>query len=73
MTEKEIFIEKLKERTKKFSVDIILFCNSLKTSKASSVIAYQLIKSATSTEELIIRQCAEPGLNPSFLVKFVLL
>lgn len=49
MTEKEIFIENLKRRTKKFAVDIILFCNSLKTCKASSVITYQLVKSATST------------------------
>ena len=49
MTEKEIFIEKMKKRTKKFAVDVILFCNSLTTSKASSVITYQLVKSATST------------------------
>lgn len=49
MTEKEAFIEKLKVRTKKFAVDTILFCDSLKASKASSVITYQLVKSATST------------------------
>lgn len=49
MTEKEIFIENLKKRTKKFAVDIIVFCNSLKPSKASSVITYQLVKSSTST------------------------
>lgn len=49
MTEKEIFIEKMKRKTKKFAVDVILFCNSLITSKASSVITYQLVKSATST------------------------
>lgn len=49
MTEKEIFIEKLKNRTRKLSVDVILFCNSLKKVKASSVITYQLVKSATST------------------------
>jgi four helix bundle protein len=49
MTEKEVFIEKLKQLTKKFAVDIILFCNSLKTCKASSVIEYQLVKCATST------------------------
>jgi len=49
MTEKEMFIEKMKNRTKKFSVDIILFCDSLKINKASSVITYQLVKSATST------------------------
>lgn len=49
MTEKEIFIENLKKRTKKFAVDVILFCNSLIDSKASSVITYQFVKSATST------------------------
>ncbi len=49
MTEKEIFIGKIKKRTKKFSVDVIKFCDSLKTCKASSVITYQLVKSATST------------------------
>lgn len=49
MTEKELFIEELKKRTKKFAVDIIKFCDSLKDGKASSVITYQLIKSATST------------------------
>ena len=49
MTEKEIFIENLKKRTKRFAVDIILLCNSLKACKASDVITYQLVKSATST------------------------
>ncbi len=49
MTEKEIFIEKLKKRTRKFAVDVIGFCNSLKSLKASSVVTYQLVKSATST------------------------
>lgn len=49
MNEKEIFISELKRRTKKFGVDVILFCDSLKTCKASSVITYQLVKSATST------------------------
>ena len=49
MTEKEIFIENLKRRTKKLAVDVIGFCDSLKSCKASSIIAYQLVKSATST------------------------
>ena len=49
MNEKEIFIENLKIRTRKFGVDIILFCDSLKKCKASSVITYQLVKSGTST------------------------
>ncbi len=49
MTEKEQFVEELKRRTKQFAVDIILFCNLLKTCKASAVVTYQIIKSATST------------------------
>ncbi len=49
MTEKEIFIDKMKTRTKKFAVDVIRFCDSLKSNKAASVITYQLVKSATST------------------------
>ncbi|HPQ21809.1 MAG TPA: four helix bundle protein [Saprospiraceae bacterium] len=48
MTDKEIFIEKLKVRTKLLAVDIIKFCDSLKSCKASTVITYQLVKSATS-------------------------
>jgi four helix bundle protein len=49
MTEKEVFIEMLKTRTKKFAVDIISFCDSLQSKKASAVITYQIIKAATST------------------------
>jgi len=49
MIEKELFVEKMKKRTKKFAVDVILFCDLLKNNKASSVITYQLVKSATST------------------------
>ena len=49
MTEKEIFIEKLRKRTRTFAVDVINFCDSLKKCKASSVVTYQLIKSASST------------------------
>ena len=49
LSDKEIFIEGLKKRTKKFAVDVIKFCNSLKTCKASTVVSYQLVKSATST------------------------
>lgn len=48
MTDKEIFVEKLKGRTKTFAVNIIKFMNDLTVCKASSVITYQLVKSATS-------------------------
>jgi four helix bundle protein len=48
MTEKEVFIDKLRKRTKQFAVDVILFCNSLSRTKSSSVVEYQLAKCATS-------------------------
>jgi four helix bundle protein len=48
MTQKQEFIEKLKKRTKQFAVDVVLFCNYLKKCKSSSVIEFQLVKSATS-------------------------
>lgn len=47
--QKELFVKELKNRTRKFAGDIILYCNTLVDRKASSVITYQLIKSATST------------------------
>lgn len=48
-SDKSEFIEYLKNRTKKFVVDTITFCETLKKGKASDVIIYQLIKSVTST------------------------
>ena len=59
MTEKEQFIELMKKRTKKFAVEVILFCDSLKNCKASSVISYQLIKSVSSTEIIKIMSKAK--------------
>ena len=49
MTEKQEFIERMKHKTKTFAVDVISFCNSLKSDRASKVVSYQIIKSATST------------------------
>lgn len=49
MTDKERFIEAMKSRTKKFAVDVIKFCDTLRVGKASSVITYQLVKSSSST------------------------
>lgn len=48
MTEKEQFITQLKQRTRKLAVDVIKFCDSLRQCKASAVVTYQLVKSATS-------------------------
>ena len=49
MTEKQEFIERMKQKTKAFAVEVISFCNSLKSDRASRVVSYQIIKSATST------------------------
>jgi four helix bundle protein len=48
MNEKNVFVEGLKKRTKKFGVDVILFCDSLRKCRASAVVTYQLVKAATS-------------------------
>lgn len=49
MGDKDIFVDKLKKRIFKFGVDVILFYNSWKQTKASSVVTYQMVNSATST------------------------
>lgn len=46
---KSEFVEKLKNRTKKFAVDVILFYDGIKKTEATKVIGYQIIKSVTST------------------------
>jgi len=56
----------LKKRTKKFAVDVIRFCDSLKTYKASSVITYQLVKSATSTGANYRAGCKAKSKNEFF-------
>ncbi len=66
MLEKELFIEKMKSRTKKFAVDIIKFCDSLITCKASSVITYQIVKSATSTGANYRAACRARSKNEFF-------
>lgn len=66
MSEKEEFIEKMKQLTKQFAVDIIIFCDTLKASKSSSVITYQLIKSATSTGANYRAACRARSKNEFF-------
>jgi four helix bundle protein len=66
MTEKEIFIKAMKSRTKKFAVDVIRFCDSLKTCKASAVITYQLVKSSTSTGANYRAACKARSKNEFF-------
>ena len=66
MTEKELFIEKMKKRTKSFAVDVIRFCDSLKVNKASSVITFQLVKSATSTGANYRAACKARSKNEFF-------
>lgn len=66
MTDKEIFITKLKNRTKKFAVDVIKFCDSLRQIKASSVVTYQIVKSATSTGANYRAACRARSSNEFF-------
>ncbi|MDX8340162.1 four helix bundle protein [Draconibacterium sp. IB214405] len=66
MNTKDKFIEELKQRTKKFAVDVILFCETLKNCKATSVITYQLIKSATSTGANYRAACRERSKSEFF-------
>lgn len=66
MTEKEIFIKEMKKRTKKFAVDVIRFCDSLETCKASAVITYQIVKSATSTGANYRAACKARSKNEFF-------
>jgi four helix bundle protein len=63
---KEKFIEKMKKRTKNFAVDVIRFCDSLNKSKASSVITFQLVKSATSTGANYRAACKARSKNEFF-------
>jgi four helix bundle protein len=66
MTDKEDFIEKMKQKTKQFAVDIIRLCESLKSSKTSSIITYQLSKSATSTGANYRAACRARSKNEFF-------
>ena len=66
MTEKEIFIEKMKKRTKKFAVEIVLVWDAGKANKASAGITYQLIKSATSTGANYRAACRARSKNEFF-------
>ena len=47
--EKEAFIAKMKVKTKKFTIDVIHFCDTLPRTQACRTICFQLIKSASST------------------------
>ena len=46
--EKKAFIEKMKARSKKFAIDVILFTESMKKKEPSEGTTYQLVKSASS-------------------------
>lgn len=48
MTEKEVFIEKMRARTKKFALDIIVFCDSLPRNNICYRLGDQLLRSGTS-------------------------
>jgi four helix bundle protein len=48
MTEKEIFINQMKSRTKRLALNIIAFCNSLPRNRTCVRIGDQLLRSGTS-------------------------
>jgi four helix bundle protein len=48
-SEKEAFIDIMKAKTKKFAVDIVLFCENLPPTSSCRNISFQLICSETST------------------------
>lgn len=62
---KEEFIQKMKDRTKKFAIDVIHFCDTLPPTQACRTISFQLIKAATSTGQ-ITGQHAVVGRKLSF-------
>lgn len=66
MNTKEQFIEQMKTRTKKFAVEIIKFCDTLESKKASGVITYQLVKPATSTGANYRAACITRSKNEFF-------
>ena len=47
--QKTEFIERFKDRTKQFAIDIIQFCQGLRSNQTTQIISRQLIRSATST------------------------
>ena len=66
MDAKSEFIVKMQARTKRFAIDIIKFTESLKPNKASSVIVYQLVKSATSLGANYRASCRARSQNEFF-------
>ena len=50
MAEMGVFIERIKNRTKRYFVNYLNISDSLKDYKASHVMTYQLVKSSPSTE-----------------------
>ena len=48
MNSKKQFVEELKERTKLFTIGMVKFCDTLKSSRAVNIITYQVLKSSSS-------------------------
>ncbi len=72
MNDKEIFITKMKAKTKKFAVDIIGFCNTLKSCKASFVITFNWLNQPLQLVPIIGR-IENQDLKKNFSVKHALL
>ncbi len=56
----------MKKRTKNFAVVVVQFCDFLQVNKASSVITFQLVKSATSTGANYRAACKARSKNEFF-------
>lgn len=56
----------MKQKTKQIAIDIIKFFDNLKTCKASAVITYQLVKSATSVGANYRASCVARSKNEFF-------
>jgi four helix bundle protein len=71
MAAKEVFMEMIKKRTKQFAVDVIKYCNTLKSCEASSIIIYQLVKPATSSGVNYRAYCRARSKNEFFSKEFI--
>ncbi len=50
MAEQEFFLERIKDRTRRYFNDFINFCDSLGDYKSSNINSYLLVKSTSSSD-----------------------
>lgn len=69
MTEKELFIQKMKARTKQFTLDVIAFCLQLPKNHVGYRTGDQLLRPGTSVGANYRALCRAPS-GLSFTVKY---